>query len=276
MIMSQKADLHIHTRYSDGSLSPKDIVRIASERGICCISITDHDSVFGIDEAMSAGNAYGVEIIPGAEISAENAGKELHILGYCIDYRDKKLLDFLGRIRHDRVERLYKMIELLKKHGIEIDIEDFKKHTGDVSISRLHLAKYMHKKGFVTSWREAFSRYIGDNKPCYVSSFRYTSKEVIDIIKRSGGIPVIAHPGISRLDDMLLEFVNEGIRGIEVFHSDHSSNAVTAYENFAKTHNLIITGGSDCHGDLKGDTLIGKTAIPYAYVEVLKNASKIC
>lgn len=274
--MNKKADLHIHTKYSDGSLGPKDVVRIASERGLCCISITDHDSVFGIDEAMSAGNAYGVEIIPGAEISAENSGKELHILGYCINYRDAKLLNFLDRIRHDRIERLHKMAVLLERHAIRINVEELKKDAGKVSISRLHVAKYMHKKGFVSSWREAFKKYIGDNKPCYVASFRYTSKQVIEAIETAGGIPVIAHPGVSRLDDMLLGFVNEGIEGIEVFHSEHSNKAARSYESFAKTHNLVVTGGSDCHGDLKGGPLIGKTTIPYAYVEALKNASKNC
>jgi 3',5'-nucleoside bisphosphate phosphatase len=274
--MNRKADLHIHTHYSDGSLSPKDVVRVASEKGVYCISITDHDSVFGIDEAMSAGNSYGIEIIPGAEISAENSGKELHILGYCINYHDSKLLDFLGRIRQDRLDRLNKMAQLLDDYGIEIDVEDLKKSAGNVSISRLHVAKYMHKKGFVGSWREAFRKYIGDDKPCYVSSFRYTSKEVIDVIRRSGGIAVIAHPGVSRIDEMLPDLIKEGVGGIEAFHAEHSNKAAMAYESLAKKYKLFVTGGSDCHGDLKGDTLIGKTTIPYAYVEALKNASKTC
>jgi len=274
--MNKRADLHIHTKYSDGSLSPKDVVRVASEKGVCCISITDHDSVFGIDEAMSAGNAYNVEIIPGVEISAEESGSQMHILGYCINYRDPRLLDFLAKIRQDRIARLYKMVELLKNRGMEIDVKDLMKFAGDVSISRLHIAKYMHKKGFISNWRDAFKKYIGDNKPCYVSSFRYTSKEVIDIIKISGGISVIAHPGINSIDNILPRLISEGLEGIEVFHSEHSDKTAKAYEGLAREHNLIVTGGSDCHGDLKGEFLLGKTTISYAYVEALKNAPKNC
>lgn len=274
--MSKRADLHIHTKYSDGSLSPKDVVRIASEKGICCISITDHDSVFGIAEAMSAGNAYNVEIISGVEISAEESGREMHILGYCINYRDPRLLDFLAKIRQDRIGRLYKMAGLLKKHGIEIEAKDIIQSAGDVSISRLHVAKYMHKKGLVSHWRDAFKKYIGDNKPCYVASFRYAPKEVMDIIKISGGIPVIAHPGVNSLDNILPRLISEGLEGIEVFHSEHSDKTARAYESFAREHNLIITGGSDCHGNLKGELLLGKITIPYSYVEALKNALKSC
>jgi 3',5'-nucleoside bisphosphate phosphatase len=272
--MKSLADLHIHTRYSDGSLSPDDIVRIAGEKGLCCISITDHDSVFAIDQAICAGNDYNVEVIPGVEISAEEDGREMHILGYYINHKNKKLLDFLDKIRQDRIKRLYKMAECLNRHQVEIDVQELMDFTGDVSISRLHIAKFMQAKGFVANWRDAFSRYIGDSKPCYVASFRYKSKEVIDTIKHSGGIAVIAHPGISRLDNILIRLVHEGLGGIEVFHYEHSDKKVKQYQDFAEKHSLVITGGSDCHGDLKGEPLIGKSAINYSYVEALKNAAQ--
>jgi 3',5'-nucleoside bisphosphate phosphatase len=274
--MKGKADLHIHTKFSDGSLSPRDVVKAASERGLRCISITDHDSVSGIDEAMSAGNAYNVEIIPGVEMSAEESGREMHILGYCINYRDPRLLDFLKKIRQDRIKRLHSMADMLKQHGVDIDAEDIMDSAGDVSISRLHIAKYMQEKGFVANWRDAFAKYIGDSKPCYVASFRYSSKEVIDIIKLSGGVSIIAHPGLNRLDHILPRLVSEGIDGIEAFHSEHSSGTAKGYEEFANKNNLLVTGGSDCHGNLKGGLLIGKTAVPYSYIEALKNASKNC
>jgi len=270
--VNRKADLHIHTMYSDGSLSPSDVVRIASQRGICCISITDHDNVFGVDEAMSAGNAYHVEIIPGVEISAEESGREMHILGYCMDYHDKDLISFLKKIRQDRVERLRKMAGLLSERGMRIDVDDLLSSAGEVSISRLHIAMYMHKKGLVRDWRDAFRTYIGDNRSCYVANFSYTSKEVIDAIKAAGGIPVLAHPGINRLDTILPRLVKEGIRGIEAFHSEHSGKAARGYESFASCNGLIVTGGSDCHGGLKGEVIIGKSAIPYSYVGALKNA----
>jgi 3',5'-nucleoside bisphosphate phosphatase len=147
---------------------------------------------------------------------------------------------------------------------------------GDVSISRLHIAKFMQKKGFVLNWRDAFAKYIGDGKPCYISSFRYQTKEVIDIIKSAGGVPVIAHPALSKVEEILPRLIAEGLSGIEAFHSEHSPKTARYYENFARAHNLLVTGGSDCHGQLKNEILIGKTKIPYSYVEVLKNASKAC
>jgi 3',5'-nucleoside bisphosphate phosphatase len=272
--MKSLADLHIHTRYSDGSLSPDDIVRIAGEKGLCCISITDHDSVFAIDQAICAGNDYNIEVIPGVEISAEEDGREMHILGYCIDHKDKELLDFLDKIRQDRIKRLYEIAERLNRHQVEIDVQELMDFTGDVSISRLHIAKFMQVKGLVANWREAFSRYIGDLKPCYVASFRYKSKEVIDTIKQSGGIAVIAHPGLSRLDNILTRLIQEGLGGIEAFHYEHSDKKAKQYQDFAEKYNLVVTGGSDCHGDLKGELLIGKSAIDYSYVEDLKNAAQ--
>jgi 3',5'-nucleoside bisphosphate phosphatase len=272
--MKPLADLHIHTRYSDGSLSPDDIVRIASERGLCCISITDHDSVFGIDQAICVGNDYNVEVVPGVEISAEEDGREMHILGYYIDYKDKNLLDFLDKIRQDRIKRLYEMAERLSRHKVEIDVQELMDFAGDVSISRLHVAKFMQSKGFVANWRDAFSKYIGDSKPCYVASFRYKSKEVIDAIKQSNGIAVIAHPGLNNLDSILTRLVQEGLGGVEVFHYEHSDKKTKQYQDFAEQHNLAVTGGSDCHGDLKGELLIGKSAINYSYVEALKNAAQ--
>jgi 3',5'-nucleoside bisphosphate phosphatase len=274
--MKPFADLHIHTRYSDGSLGPEDIVRIAGERGLCCISITDHDSVAGIDEAIKSGEKYNVEVITGVEISAEESGREIHILGYCINSKDHKLLAFLGQIKRDRVERLFKIIECLNTHKIVIDAHEFMEFAGDVSISRLHIAKFMQKKGFVLNWRDAFAKYIGDGKPCYISSFRYQTKEVIDIIKSAGGVPVIAHPALSKVEEILPRLIAEGLSGIEAFHSEHSPKTARYYENFARAHNLLVTGGSDCHGQLKNEILIGKTKIPYSYVEVLKNASKAC
>ncbi len=268
------ADLHIHTKYSDGSLSPEEVVRCASERGLCCIAITDHDSVSGIDEAIKAGKKYDIEVIPGVEVSAEEGNKEMHMLGYCMDYKDPIFLEFLGKIRQDRIERLHKMIEALNGHGFNIDPEDVLKFVGDISISRLHIARYMEAKALISNWRVAFKKYIGDTKPCYVSSFRYTSQMVMDAIKNAKGVPVVAHPVVNRLDAILPRLIEEGLQGVEVFHTEQSGSTAKRYKKFAIDNNLIITGGSDCHGDAKGAMLIGKTSIPYSYVEALKNGYK--
>jgi len=273
-VRERLADLHIHTKYSDGSFSPEEVVRGASEREICCIAITDHDSVSGIDEAIKAGKECDIEVIPGVEVSAEEADKEMHILGYCMDYKDPLFLEFLSKIRQDRIERLHKMVSALNSHGFSIDPEDVLKFTGDVSISRLHIARYMESKGLISNWRVAFKKYIGDTKPCYVSSFRYTSQMVMDAIKNVKGVPVIAHPVVNRLDPILPRLIEEGLQGIEVFHTKQPGSIAERYKKFAIDNDLIITGGSDCHGDAKGAVLIGKTSIPYSYVEALKNGYK--
>jgi predicted metal-dependent phosphoesterase TrpH len=271
-LKAKLADLHIHTIYSDGTFTPTQVVEHAAKEQLYCIAISDHDSVKGLDEAIHAGENHGVEVIPAVEISAEEDEKELHILGFYINYNEKGLLSLLKQIREDRKERLYKMAEVLKKHGIDIDADDVIKFTGDVSISRLHIAQYMKTKGLVSSWREAFNKYIGDDKPCYIASFRYSAKQAIDLIKSAKGIPVIAHPGLNRVDGLLPKLIEYGIEGIEAYHTDHNAGVSKYYEKYAKEHNLLITGGSDCHGMAKGKILMGKITVPYAYVEALKSA----
>ncbi len=273
-MINKFADLHIHTKYSDGSFSPEEVLQRASEEGLCCIAITDHDSVSGVEEAIYAGKKRNIEVIPGVEVSAEEGGKEIHMLGYCIDYKDPVFLGFLSEIRQDRIKRLHKMVDALNSHGFSLTAEDVIKFAGDVSISRLHIAMYMEAKGLVSNWRVAFKKYIGDAKPCYVSSFRYSSKMVIDFIKKAGGVPVIAHPVVNSLDSILPRLVKEGLEGVEVFHTEQTGSIAKRYEKFANENGLLITGGSDCHGDAKGNILIGKTSIPYSYVEALKNGYK--
>ncbi|NQT90338.1 MAG: PHP domain-containing protein [Candidatus Omnitrophica bacterium] len=265
------ADLHIHTTYSDSSFTPEQAIRRAKEAGLSCVAITDHDSVDGLEEAISAGNSCGVEVIPAVEVSAEENGKELHMLGYFIDYKDEKLKAALRKIRDDRKHRVHKMVELLNKHGFDIDAEDVIKFAGDISISRLHIAQYMEKQGLIPSWREAFKKYIGDSGPCYVSSFRYSARQVVDMIKDAKGIPVIAHPGLNRIDAIMTVLLESGIEGVEAYHLEHRNPVSSYYEAYAKEHNLLITGGSDCHGMIKGKVLMGKVGMPYSYVEALKS-----
>lgn len=275
MLKEKRADLHIHTTYSDGSYRPEEAVSYAKRTGLGCIGIADHDSVDGLDEAFLAGEAYDVEVIPAVEVSAEEDKKELHILGYCIDYKDEDLKAVLSQIREDRKNRLYKMAEALNKHGVNIDADDLIRSVGEVSISRLHIARYMEAKNLVSSWREAFSKYIGDDKPCYVASFRHSSKEAIELIKKAKGIPVIAHPGLNKIDNLLPKLIEQGMAGIEAFHSEHSSSASRYYEKYAREHGLLVTGGSDCHGIRKGRILMGRVTVPYSYVEELKRSRKI-
>ncbi|MFH1645505.1 MAG: PHP domain-containing protein [Candidatus Omnitrophota bacterium] len=267
----RRADLHIHTNCSDGTFTPLEVVELASSKGISCISICDHDTVSGVEEAMLAGRRLGVEIIPGVEISAEENGKELHILGYFVDYKDENFTRSLDQVREDRKERLFKIVDALNQYGIDIQAKDLLVFAGDVSISRLHIAKYLLEKGFVDSLQQAFNKYIGDNAPCYVANFRYSVKEAIELIKSAKGIPVVAHPGLNNVKDFLPDILEAGIEGIEVYHTRHNSALVSYYTKYAKANNLFMTGGSDCHGLNKEELLIGTVTVPYAFVEEMRN-----
>lgn len=249
-------------------------MRRAQDLGLSCIAITDHDSIDGIEEALAIGLSCGVEVIPGVEMTAEEEKKELHILGYYVDYKDETFRAVLRQIREDRINRLYKITYALNEHGIDIDADDLIRSVGDVSISRLHIAHYMEAKNLISSWREAFSKYIGDDKPCYVAGFRHSSKQAIELIKKAGGIPVIAHPGLNNMDNFLPKLIEQGIEGIEAFHSEQSSSVSNRYVEYAIEHGLVVTGGSDCHGVCKAKVLMGKATIPYSYVEELKKLRK--
>jgi len=268
--MEKTADLHIHTAFSDGTFTPEEVMAHANRVGLGCIAISDHDCVDAIRIAVKLQKSYNVELIPAVEITAQEKKKELHILGYFIDWQDERLTEILKQICRDRKERIYRMADRLKEYGIDADAEEVLKFAGKGAVSRLHVAKYLTEKDFLPSVKVAFDKYIGDGKPCYVSRFRFSLKEVIDIIKDAGGIAVIAHPGLNNVSQMLPTLVENGIEGIEVYHSDHTKSVAKELEQFAHKHNLLITGGSDCHGMNKGKVLMGKIRLPYRYVEKLK------
>lgn len=272
--MEKLVDLHVHTYLSDGTFSPKEVVQRAKDLGLCCIAITDHDCVDGIEPAMEAGNGLGLEVIPGVELTAEEKNVEVHILGFFINWRDEPFLEKLKVIRQSRVERTYQMIEKLKKYNVTIDPQEVFKASGPGSVGRLHVAFVLEKHGYVSSVKEAFRRYIGDKAPCYVKHFEISAKDAIAEIKRIGGVAVFAHPYVMGEDRFIPQFVKYGLDGIEAYHSDHPTSASKYYAELAKKYKLIITGGSDCHGLGKGEILMGKVKVPFELVEELKRCAE--
>ena len=268
--MQKTADLHVHTRFSDGTFTPEETMAYAKRQNLNCIAITDHDNVDAIATAINLQEHYDIELIPAVEMTAQEDGKELHILGYFIDWQDKTLGERLKQTCEGRRDRIYKMAEKLKEHGINADAEEIIEYADSKAISRLHVARYLIEKGYVPSLKVVFSKYIGDGKPCYVGRFRFSSSEVINIIKESGGVAVIGHPGLDNVNDLLPTLVKNGLEGIEVYHSDHTKSTREGLKDFAQKHNLLITGGSDCHGANKRQVLMGKIRLPYEYVERLK------
>ena len=269
------ADLHIHSNFSDGLLSPEEIVKKAHEAGLTAISITDHDIVDGIDPAIAEGEIQGVKVIPGIEFTTDLPDTEIHILGYYIDYKAQWLKELLSRIREDRTKRIYKIVDKLNKLGVEISADDVLKLAEKGSAGRPHVARVLLEKGFVKSIQEAFNKYLDSKAPAYVPHFRLTPVEAIETIKKAGGIPVFAHPAVSNKDEMIPEMMAKGLAGIEVFYSKHSDSQVKHYRSLAVKYGLLMTGGSDFHGlkTIRGVSQ-GEFKLPDEYINKLEEFRK--
>ena len=267
-----KADLHMHTNFSDGKLSPQQLIDLSKKNGLSIISITDHDNVNGLSEAIKYGNQNGVQVIPGVEISSDIDEQEIHILGYFIDYKNKKLLDFLITSRKLRTTRNEKIVEKLNTMGSNIKFNSILGKAGiETSIGRPHIAMELNEEGFVSSYYDAFIKYIGDGKPAFVRKPNPKAQEVIKMISEMGGLSFIAHPGKLVRDEMLIRLIEYGLDGIEVIHPSHSREDIEYFNKIAAEHFLLTSGGSDYHGGLKNDGKnFGKFCISYGEIINMK------
>lgn len=266
------ADLHLHTLFSDGTYSPFELISESRKAGLSAIAVVDHDTVEAISPTIEIAKIENIEVLSGIELSAEYENAEIHILGYLIDYKNKALLERLEALKKNRINRVYKIVDKLKDMGITLNPQDVFDISGQGTVGRLHIARALVSEGKVSSVFEAFQKYLGDNAPCYVLGFKFSPNEAIKLIKDTGGIPVLAHPYTLHNDDLILKFIDYGLMGLEVYYPEHSQSMINAYLNLAKKHNLLVTGGSDCHGNAKPDIRIGSIKIPYELVESLKVA----
>lgn len=247
-------DLHIHSNCSDGKYSPLEIIELAKSADMNVIGITDHDSVDALEEAISTGKKNGIEVIPGIEFSTDLSGKEIHILGYFIDYRNPVLIDYINTMRDNRWVRLEKMVEKLNSLEVDIEPEEVTElFSGDISYGRPHLALTMLKKGIVKNYYEAFVRYIGDGKPACVVKSNPPAVEILRLINDTGGLSFIAHPGKYLDESGLVYLINEGIDGIEIIHPCHTNALTKHYTSIASEYFLLESGGSDFHGIVQAD-----------------------
>ena len=269
--MPRLADLHIHTNFSDSTSSPQEVAVQAHANGLNCISITDHDTIDGIDPTIVAAQKYDIEVISGIELSSEMNNKDIHILGYLFDYTNQEFIDRINCIQNARIGRMQEMIEKLKMVGVDnITLEEVCGLTQSKSVGRPHLATVLIEKGWVKSNQMAFDKYLADGAPAYIPKFKQTPYEAIELIQKVGGIAVLAHPMLTKVDELIPGFVEAGLGGIEVYYPNTSEAVKNFYEGLAKKYCLIATGGSDAHGSVKKHTYIGKMKIPYALVEKLK------
>jgi 3',5'-nucleoside bisphosphate phosphatase len=266
------ADLHLHTRYSDGTFTPRELAQHAARLGFAAIAVTDHDTLDAIPEALSAGKELGVEVIPGVEITSAFDTQELHMLAYLFgdSWRDPKLRALLDRATEVRQRRVEQFVTKLNELGVPLTLEDVRACSTGGTVGRPHVAMALHKGGYVSSTDEAFKRFLKRGKPAYVERYRMAAAETIGHIKRAGGVAVLAHPGLNNLDDDIPTMVDEGLGGIEVWHSRHSAGQSKHYLQMAETLGVCATGGSDCHGAGRDGMLLGRIKLPYERVEALK------
>jgi len=268
------ADLHLHTIFSDSTYTPEEVTRKAVKNGLSAIAVVDHDTVLGLEPSIEAGRACGLEVLPGIELSTEHEGKEVHMLGYLIDYKSGPLLEKLDFLRRCRIERIYKITAKLKEMGVDLKPEIVFDIVKDGVPGRLHVARAMLKQRIVSTIFEAFKKYIGDKCPAYIAGFKLSPIEGIKLIRDSAGIPVLAHPYSMNQDELIPQFVSYGLMGLEVYYPEHSQSMVNFYLGLAEKYNLLVTGGSDCHGTAKPGIKIGLVKIPYELVEKLKRAKE--
>ncbi|SHI00407.1 PHP domain-containing protein [Sporanaerobacter acetigenes] len=266
------ADLHIHTTFSDGLLTPEEVVDLAVKKELDGIAITDHDTTLGIDRAIERSKIYkDIQVIPGIEFSCIYTTEEIHILGYFIDYKSPDLIQLTYNLRLERMNRGYKILDKLNSLGINVTIDDVKKISGANNIGRPHIARALIKKGWVNSIDEAFDKYLEIGKAAYVERYKLSIEDAIDIIHRCKGIAVIAHPGLIKDKNIIYYCIKIGVDGIETVHSKHSKKEIEFYTKLANKHNLIKTGGSDCHGQLiNGDYVLGKYCIDLDNLDQMK------
>ncbi len=265
-------DMHMHTTFSDGALSPKDLVKKAKQVGLTTISITDHDNFDAIETVKSFAEEIGIELIAGVEISTTYEEHDIHILGYFIKTENSPLSDYLAHCRKQRLERTERIIERLNKQGIKIRVEHVLEKAGGGSVGRPHIAAVLQEHGYVQNYNEAFLKYIGTNCPAYEKNANTNPAEVISLINEAGGLSFLAHPGRQVPDDTVRHLIDSGLDGLEVIHPSHDTHHQEYYRAIANEYFLLMSGGSDYHGVKPQDEeYFGKLHIDYNWLQKMKN-----
>jgi len=268
----KKIDLHVHTKYSDGIYSPKEVLELAKQSDHRVISITDHDNLDGYRNAKQLAEEMAIELIPGVEISCLHKGKDVHILAYYIDVEDVEINKLLKVIYDNRFHRANMMIEKLKEQDVFLDKEEIYKRAGENNyLGRPHLAWALIENGYCRNKYEAFEQYLGEHCYAYVPKTSPSVDKVIRAIENAGGLSVIAHPYTLRNDDHVYEIINFGIDGMEVFYAKCNEETVLHYNEIAQNNMLIRTGGTDFHGEGLDEEIFKSFSAPDIVLEELEN-----
>lgn len=268
----ERADLHTHTTYSDGVLSPYDLIQKAHKAGISTIAITDHDNVGALDEAVEWGQRLGISVIPGVELSATLGEKDVHILSYFFDPSDQRLLEYLSFFRGERLKRAERIVKKLNRINVPLKFDAVLEKAGIGSVGRPHIANALLEEGLVDSFHEAFEKFIGTGGPAYESKFQLNPQEAFRLISSAGGLSFLAHPGGYFVEQDLLELIKIGLDGIEVVHPSHSPQQREYYRGIVNQYFLLESGGSDFHGGKKNDDhVFGAFTVPMHVVETMRS-----
>ena len=252
-------DLHTHTAKSDGSFSPTELVDYAIEKKLAAVAITDHDTIDGLDEAITHAvtlrekGVSDIEVIPGIEFSTKYEKQDVHIVGLYIAYDSPVFLEPLNAFVNSRTNRNIKMCENLQSAGIDITYEKLQARFPDAVITRAHYASYLLEQGYVKSRQDAFSQYLGDHTKYFVPREKVTPSQAVALILQAGGVPILAHPplyhmGQERLDALTASLKEDGLMGIEAFYSTYTNQDVRDMQHLARKYDLLLSGGSDFHG----------------------------
>jgi 3',5'-nucleoside bisphosphate phosphatase len=264
------ADLHLHSHFSDGTYKPADLAAQALRHGLAAIALTDHDSIEGCAGTAQACEAVGIEFIAGTELTAEEGGDEVHVLGYFVDTQNATLLTQIAKFQEVRQNRIREIVARLNRLRVPLSADAVFALANCRAPGRPHVARALVAARLCGTLDEAFDRFLKRNRPAWVPKFKMGGKDAIDLIHQAGGLAVLAHPGLNRTDTVIPALVAAGMDGIECYHTKHSPSMVTYYLEMAGQLHVLVTGGSDCHGMSKGKPLMGTVKVPYQHVEALR------
>lgn len=268
------ADLHVHSNYSDGLLSPAEVIEQAKKRKLSAVGIVDHDTIDGIPEAIEKAKQSGICVVPGIELSTHHNDKDIHIIGYFPDVDNEKMNGYLTLFREERLVRARKMVDNLQDTGVNITLDEVLHKSHGMTIGRPHMAEVLMEKGYVETFQEAFYRYIGYNSQAYEKKYTISPEEAIQLIVEARGLSVLAHPKSFITDDVIASLIKTGLDGIEVIHPNVSNSRSRFLQRIARENGLFITGGSDCHGGRNGSLIIGKYKVPFQIIDKMKEILK--
>lgn len=268
------ADLHNHTTASDGTLSPGDLVRRAAGAGLSFLGITDHDTTGGLEAAHAAARDFAIRVVPGIELSTDATGREVHILGYFCQTEAGPLAERLVSLRESRRRRLGQMVERLREAGLELT-QEVACQAGEGSPGRAHLARALVARGHAATMADAFERFLARGRPGYVPREKLHPLEAVRLVRASGGVAVLAHPGLMGDDTIIPSLVEAGLGGLEVIYPEHDGEQRDRYGEMARRFGLIATGGSDFHGVGERLADVGAARVPDQVVEELAARARL-